>query len=234
MKILSRDSLLLGGFAGIKEHRLVTDSRIFGRHKEPQTWEGLGCMVYLADAQYQPKGESGMHPHSEVDVISVIIKGRVSHEGSLEHGKDLAAGDVQVQRAGGEGFEHNEINPDKRKNRMLQVWALPEVKGQRAAYKFYTPKLDGMTRIYGGDKSQSETFASTTVIDIVHLQAGKSMALAGEQLTYVITGKGTFTEAHVSGEKCMHPAEEGDLVRSQNTVIIAKKNLHMLVISQQT
>jgi len=131
MKILSRDSLALGGFAGIREHRLVTDSRIFGDRKTPETSEGLGNMVYLADARYNPRGESGMHPHSEIDVISVIIEGRVSHEGSMEHGKDLDAGDVQVQRAGGEGFEHNEINPDNRKNRMLQVWALPESKGQR-------------------------------------------------------------------------------------------------------
>ena len=125
MKILSRESLPLGGFAGIQEHRLVTDTHLFGKHKTPETSEGLGNMVYIADAQYNPNGESGMHPHSEIDVISVIVEGRVSHEGSMEHGKDLYAGDVQVQRAGGEGFEHNEINPDNSKNRMLQVWALP-------------------------------------------------------------------------------------------------------------
>lgn len=54
---------------------------------------------------------------------------------------------MQVQRDGGEGFNHNEINPDDSKNRMLQVWALPEIKGQPASYKFYSPKLDGVTRI---------------------------------------------------------------------------------------
>ena len=133
MQVLSRDTLDLGGFAGIKEHRLVTDSRVFGRRKKPDTFEGLGSMVYLADAKYDPMGESGMHPHSEIDVISIIVEGRVSHEGSLEHGKDLVAGDVQVQRAGGEGFNHNEINPDNTNNRMLQVWALPEEKGQPAS-----------------------------------------------------------------------------------------------------
>ena len=121
MKILSRDALKLVGFAGIVEHRLVTDSRIFGKHKEPETFEGLGNMVYLADAQYKPFGSSGMHPHSEIDVISIIIDGRVSHEGSMEHGKNLVAGDVQVQRAGGNGLSHNEINPDNGNNRLLQV-----------------------------------------------------------------------------------------------------------------
>lgn len=227
MKVLSRDSLKLGGFAGIQEHRIVTDSRLFGARKHPQTSEGLGNLVYLADAQYNPKGESGMHSHSEIDVISVIIDGRVSHEGSLEHGQNLVAGNVQVQRAGGEGFDHNEINPDDGKNRMLQVWALPEIKGQPASYKFYTPELQGVSRIYGGDNTQTKTFASKTLIDIVHLKPGKSLTLAGEQLSYVINGEAEFIE---EGNN-LHRAQNGDLIRSIDANIIATQDLHMLVIS---
>jgi redox-sensitive bicupin YhaK (pirin superfamily) len=233
MKILSRDSLQLGGFAGIQEHRLVTDTRIFGGRKKPETSEGLGNMVYLADAQYNPNGESGMHPHSEIDVISVIIEGRVSHEGSMEHGKDLFAGDVQVQRAGGEGFDHNEINPDNNKNRMLQVWALPEEKGQPASYKSYTPELAGVTRIYGGDKNQSETFDSHTLIDIVHLKAGESIRLDGEQLSYVITGEATIIEVQNSNESGIQNIKEGDLISSRDSKITAIDNLHLLVVSKQ-
>jgi len=233
MNILSRDSLPLGGFAGIKEHRLVTDSRIFGANKKPNTSEGLGNMVYLADARYNPNGESGMHPHSEIDVISVIIDGRVSHEGSMEHGKDLVAGDVQVQRAGGEGFDHNEINPDNHNNRMLQVWALPETKGERAAYKSYTPKLEGVTRIYGGSKNQSETFDSQTLIDIVHLKVGENLTLERGQLTYVITGEAVISEQQNTKKQGEESVKEGDLIRSRDAKIIAKNNLHLLVVSQQ-
>jgi redox-sensitive bicupin YhaK (pirin superfamily) len=233
MNILSRDSLALGGFAGIKEHRLVTDSRIFGNRKKPDTSEGLGNMVYLADARYDPNGESGMHPHSEIDVISVIIDGRVSHEGSMEHGKNLVAGDVQVQRAGGEGFEHNEINPDNHNNRMLQIWALPEDKGQPAAYKSYTPKLDGITRIYGGNKSQSETFDSHTIIDIVHLKAGKSITLDRAQLFYIITGEAVISELKNTKNNGRYNAKEGDLIRSRDAQITAMDNVHMVVVSQQ-
>lgn len=99
MKIVSRDSLKLGGFAGIQEHRIVTDSRLFGTRRNPQASEGFGSLVYLADAQYNPRGESGVHPHSEIDVISVIIEGRVSHEGSMEHGKNLIAGKAEFSEA---------------------------------------------------------------------------------------------------------------------------------------
>ncbi|MBQ4838002.1 pirin family protein [Pseudoalteromonas luteoviolacea] len=228
MNILSRDTLQLGGFAGITEHRLVTDSRVFAGRKKPETFEGLGSMVYLADARYLPHGQSGMHPHSEIDVISIVLEGRVSHEGSLEHGKDLIAGDVQVQRAGGEGFSHNEINPDEQPNRMLQVWALPEVSGQAAEYKSYTPKTKGTTRIYGGSQSQTDTFASATTMDIVHLDTADSIEIANDALVYVIAGNAELRHIDESFD-----IKEGDLVRSTELKIVARAHTQLLVVSHR-
>ncbi len=234
MKVLSRDSLKLGGFAGITEHRLVTDSRVFGARKKPETFEGFGNMVYLADARYNPLGSSGMHPHSEIDVISIIIEGRVSHEGSMEHGKDLIAGDVQVQRAGGEGFNHNEINPDNKQNRMLQVWALPEQNGQPADYKAYTPSKSGVTRIYGGDNNQHTTFNSHTVMEIVHLQASESMQIAQENFTYIISGAAVADNLTIGTDAETTSLNEGDLISSQGIHFLAKTDLHMLVVKKLT
>ena len=151
----------------------------------------------------------------------------------MEHGKDLFAGDVQVQRAGGEGFEHNEINPVNTKNRMLQVWALPEVKGQSASYKSYTPKLAGVTRIYGGSKNQSDTFDSHTIIDIVHLKAAENITLDAEQLSYVITGDASISEHKNTNESVVYRVKSGDLIRSSDATITAINNLHLLVVSQQ-
>ena len=36
--ILHRDDLPLGGFAGLKEHRLVMNPELFGQHVDPGTW----------------------------------------------------------------------------------------------------------------------------------------------------------------------------------------------------
>jgi len=227
MKILSRDSLTLGGFAGLKEHRLVTDRRIFGARKTPDTFNGLGNFVYLADAKFNPHGETHMHPHKEIDVITVMMDGRVTHEGSLEHGQSLLAGEVQVQRAGGEGFSHNEVNPDSSKNRLLQIWALPDESGQPAGYKHYVLKDKGTTRIYGGSKNQSQTFDSKTYIDIVRLSKGESFKVAGEILTYVSRGQAELSDEHSSFQ-----AEEGDLIRSLTTEIIAKSDIEIVVIGQ--
>ena len=163
MQILHKDNLPLGGFAGLKEHRLVVDKLVGGRD---DTWDGLGNFVYLADAYFDPHGETKMHSHRELDVISVMIDGDIKHEGSLEHGASITAGQVQVQRAGGEGFKHNEINPSSSKNRMIQLWVLPENHGEAAGYKLYDVEQDKLTQIYGGTKDQSTTFDSQTVLEV--------------------------------------------------------------------
>ena len=227
MQVLSRKSLPLGGFAGLTEHRLVTDRRIFGARKAPNTFDGIGNFVYLADAQFNPRGETHMHPHKEIDVISIMMSGRVSHEGSLEHGQSLNAGEVQVQRAGGEGFSHNEINPDSTKNRMLQLWVLPEVAGQPAGYKHYPLKAKGVSRIYGGESNQSKTFASKTTIDVVRLTSGESITFTQEVLAYVSKGTAEFSDENNS-----FSAEDGDLIRSYKTDITASSEVEIVVISQ--
>ena len=48
VEVLHRDDLPLGGFAGLREHRLVMDSKASGHRVNPQAWPGIGSFVYLA------------------------------------------------------------------------------------------------------------------------------------------------------------------------------------------
>ena len=203
MNILSRDTLRRGGFAGIEETRLVKDAKIGGKS---DTWDGLGNFVYLADARYVPYGESGMHPHLEVDVITIMVEGRLTHEGSMEHGQSMVANQAQVQRAGGEGFDHNEINPDQSRTRLLQVWALPETPDSAAGYKIYNTDDGKLHRIYGGSKEQSKSFDSHTVIDTGLVYKNFQVGREGDTLVYVVNG-----EAIINGQL----VKDGDLVRAQ-------------------
>lgn len=204
MKILSRDTLPRGGFAGIEETRLIQDAKIGGNGN---TWDGIGSFVYLADARYLPYGESGMHPHLEVDVITIMLEGRLTHEGSMEHGQSMVANQAQAQRAGGEGFEHNEINPDKSRSRLLQLWALPESSGSAANYKFYNTNNGELQRIYGGSTEQNNSFDSHTVIDTGLVHKDYKVSRKGETLVYVANG-----EAHVNGQLL----KDGDLMHAQD------------------
>ncbi len=222
MQVLQRDDLHHGGFAGLKEHRLVMDRRVWGRHALPEAWNGIGNFVYLADATFMPKGETRMHPHHEIDVITFMLKGRIAHEGSLEHGEMLENFDIQVQRAGGEGFEHNEVNPDDEWNRMLQLWVTPEAPGEPAGYKKYQPKTGEITRIYGGKHDQDETFAAKTEISVALLDEGQRHEQSGDGMLYLSRGS-----ARINGKT----VTEGDLIRGKDLELVADENCHVIIIT---
>ncbi len=221
LEILHRNGLTEGGFAGLREHRLVTGKKLWGDRASPEAWDGIGNFVYLADAQFDPKGETTMHPHREIDVISVMVEGRVAHEGSLEHGGSLDTNDAQVQRAGGEGFKHNEVNPDDTKNRMLQLWVMPEVSGEPAGYKKFSPAWGETTRIYGGTSEEALSFAAATTIDIAMLTAGQQVDLTAPYLAYVAKGEGQFEGADLTG---------GDLFRGADGTFKATRDVQLILI----
>lgn len=221
MQILNIDSLHRGGFAGLRETRLVVDNKVGGQNN---TWNGLGQFIYLADARFLPKGETGMHPHKELDVITVMLEGRLSHKGSLENGKSMRANQIQAQRAGGEGFRHNEINPDLTENRMLQLWALPETAGEPASYKFYELTDNKMVRVYGGDKSQNITLDSDTIIEVGLLSQDTNITHKGKFIAYITGGEGTLNGVKV---------KDGDLIRDDRldfTVISDEVHLTLIYL----
>ncbi|MFZ0255197.1 MAG: pirin family protein [Gammaproteobacteria bacterium] len=221
MEILHRDDLPQGGFAGLREHRLVMGSKVYDERREPGTWEGIGNFVYLADARFLPKGETRLHSHREIDVISVMVTGRIAHQGSLQHGQKMRDTDVQVQRAGGEGFSHNEVNPDDSENRMIQLWVLPERSGEPAGYKLYRPRLGAMSRVYGGSTDQDATFDSHTLIDVGLLEAGQKASVSGPSLAYVMRGCGVVNGTAVS---------DGDLIRDEDLAFEATEEAHLILV----
>jgi redox-sensitive bicupin YhaK (pirin superfamily) len=207
LKIIKRNTLRRGGFAGLRETRMVMNPRIFRRNRESGTSSGIGRFCYLADASFLPFGETRMHTHRDIDVISVMVEGRLKHAGSLEDGQDLHVDDIQVQRSGNEGFSHNEINPDDAKNRMIQLWVIPEILGESAEYQMFHAKAGTRTRVYGGPPDHENVFPARTAIDIVYTSAGDSVIQSGRSIVYITSGEGVC-----AGETLT----EGDLVETRD------------------
>lgn len=207
MRIIRRNKLRRSGFAGLRETRMVMSPRVFRDRVEAGTSAGIGRFVYLADASFLPHGDTRMHDHKEIDVISIMMSGRIMHEGSMEHGQELQTGSIQVQRAGGEGFSHNEVNPDDAKNRMIQIWVLPETPGEPAGYKLFEAAENGRTRVYGGPADQDETLAARTVIEFAQLKEGESLDQPGRCIVYLASGATSSLDETL---------REGDLVETSN------------------
>ncbi|MDH5447151.1 MAG: pirin family protein [Gammaproteobacteria bacterium] len=222
MNILKRDSLIEGGFAGLKEHQVVKGPALFGpRANRDGSSPGIGRFVYLADARFMPNGETHMHDHQEIDIISVIVDGRLSHAGSLGHGQELRRDEVQVQRAGGEGLSHNEINPDNEWNRMIQLWALPDRAGLPAEYKVIKPKSGKLTRIYGGSEDSDTPFPASTIFDIAVLSPTQSIEVNSPFQAYLTRGKGIMNGTLI---------EDGDLITGDKLQFTANEDVQMIVV----
>lgn len=235
--IMHRNDLHLGGFAGLREHRLVMAPRLWGEDaSDGSAHPGLGNFVYMADARFNPKGDTRMHHHQEVDVISIMLEGRLIHEGSMAHGQELITPAVQVQRAGGEGFFHNEINPDEVKNRMLQLWVLPDQAGEKADYRLYQAQQGVLTRVHGGNgassgnavKSNNEAKAlplnNRTLIDVGLLNPGQEIIFEEPFIAYVALGRAMVDNSSA--------VSEGDLLSGDHLNLKAESELHLVVIRQ--
>ena len=203
---------------------MVMSPRVFRGQQEAGTSSGIGKLVYFADACFLPLGETRAHDHREIDVISVMVEGRIQHEGSLEQGQELEADSIQIQRAGGEGFTHNEINPDDAKNRMLQLWVLPETAEEPASYQVMQSQPDERLRVYGGLGDQIETISSHTIIDVVQVNAGDSVKQPAQSLVYVTTGVGSCNSEIV---------REGDLIEMTDFSYKAERDSKLIVVYQE-
>lgn len=219
MELIHRDELHRGGFAGLRETRMVMNPQLWRGEQEPGTHPGIGRFVYLADAVFNPHGDTRMHPHREIDVLTLMVDGRIAHEGSLEHGSELKPYDVQVQRAGGEGFTHNEVNPDDTENRMIQFWVVPEVPGEPASYRMYHVDEGQRVRVYGGPESQDETFAAQTVIDVARVDAGQSLVQDSPFVAYLVSGAGDAGGRKIRAGHLLH-SERLDYTAGEESLLI--------------
>jgi len=77
----------------------------------------------------------GMHPHKEMEIVTIILDGQLEHQDNAGHREIIEFGQVQRMSAG-TGIYHSEINPSlKQPVNLLQLWFLPEVNGLNPSYE---------------------------------------------------------------------------------------------------
>jgi redox-sensitive bicupin YhaK (pirin superfamily) len=120
----------------------------FAGHHDP-AWMGFGPLRVINDDTIAAGGGFGMHPHRDMEIITVMVEGALQHRDSLGHTELLRAGEVQRMSAG-TGVVHSEMNSGDQACRLLQIWIEPEQLGTPPAYEQkpfaigpgWTPLLD--------------------------------------------------------------------------------------------
>ncbi|MDO8480763.1 MAG: pirin family protein, partial [Nanoarchaeota archaeon] len=114
----------------------------FGSYQNPKR-QGFGALLVLNDDTIAPGKGFGSHPHEEMEIITIPIKGSLEHKDSTGKGAVLKPGDVQVMSAG-TGLLHSEFNASKTEPlHLFQIWIQPSdmaVKPRHAEKHFAFPE----------------------------------------------------------------------------------------------
>jgi redox-sensitive bicupin YhaK (pirin superfamily) len=99
----------------------------FARYYDPERL-GHGALRVWNDDEIAPNTGFPPHPHADMEIITYVRQGAITHEDSLGHKGRTEAGDVQVMSAGS-GIRHAEFNREPVPTTLFQIWIEPEGSG---------------------------------------------------------------------------------------------------------
>jgi redox-sensitive bicupin YhaK (pirin superfamily) len=118
----------------------------FGEYGDA-TRMGWGSLRVWNDDEIAPDAGFPAHPHANMEIVTYVREGAVTHKDSLGNEGRTEAGDVQVMSAG-TGIRHAEYNLEQRPTRIFQIWITPSSNGGPPAWGSQPfPKADRSGRL---------------------------------------------------------------------------------------
>lgn len=106
----------------------------FGEYYDPQHVR-FGPLRVINEDQVQPGRGFGTHGHRDMEIISYVLSGGLSHKDNMGNGSVIRPGDVQRMSAG-TGITHSELNPSSTEPvHFLQIWIEPSQRGFAPSYE---------------------------------------------------------------------------------------------------
>ncbi|WAC48824.1 pirin family protein [Asticcacaulis sp. SL142] len=99
----------------------------FASYHDPNNM-GWGSIRVWNDDVIDSKSGFPPHPHSDMEIITYVRKGAITHQDNLGNTGRTEAGDVQVMSAG-TGIRHAEYNLEPETTEIFQIWVMPDKRG---------------------------------------------------------------------------------------------------------
>ncbi len=104
----------------------------FAEYRNPSNVH-FGQLRVMNDDVIQPGEGFGKHPHNDMEIITYVISGELTHEDSMGHRETLGRGAVQYMSAG-TGVIHSEMNEGSVPVHLIQTWIFPRAKNLQPRY----------------------------------------------------------------------------------------------------
>ncbi len=184
---------------------------------------GHGSLRVWNDDEIAPNTGFPAHPHANMEIITYVREGAITHQDSLGNKGRTEAGDVQVMSAGS-GIRHSEYNLEPTKTKIFQIWIEPNTHGGQPTWGAKPfPKADrGSGKLvtiasgFAGDTDALPIRADARVLATT-LKAGESAEYSPEKARhlYLVPAAGSV---EVNGVKVN--ARDGAAITNEATLKI--------------
>jgi redox-sensitive bicupin YhaK (pirin superfamily) len=181
----------------------------------------LGNLIVLNDDEIAPHAGFGLHPHANVEIVTYVQDGIITHRDDQGNVGTVRAGDVQVMSAG-TGISHSERNQGDSPVRMFQIWLRPNQTGGAPTWERRPfPKADrsgSLVPLASGWKAKGALPIRADA------EVSGAMLLAGTGTRYTFTGGDArylvLATGAVEVNRVMVQAREGLVIENEALVLI--------------
>ena len=187
----------------------------FASYHDPKKMS-FGELLVINDDRIAPHTGFDTHPHKDMEIITYVRRGAITHKDSRGNKGRTTAGNIQVMSAG-TGIMHSEYNHEDEETNIFQIWIIPRSKGIEpswgAAEFPREPVKDTLPLLVSGDgnaplqiNQDARIFAGTLTkgTNLRHAVTGQAYLLVSEG---AVTVNGTAASKgdgiSVAGEKSM-------------------------------
>jgi len=155
----------------------------FARYYDPLRM-GWGALRVWNDDEIAAGSGFPPHPHADMEIITYVREGAITHKDSMGNTGRTEAGDVQVMSAGS-GVRHSEFNLEDETTRLFQIWIEPSESGGKPSWGAKQfPKADRSGRFVTLASGFEEDATGDNAP--LHIRAMGATIKAGERVTLTI------------------------------------------------
>ena len=204
----------------------------FASYRNP-TRTGFGTLLVINDDRIAAGGGFAPHPHNNMEIITYVRQGAITHKDSMGNVGRTGAGDVQVMSAG-TGVTHSEFNAEKEDTKLYQIWILPNEQGVTPRWKAKQfpkePVTDALPTLVSGQAQHAGKDSLFIHQDAAiyggRLKAGTIITQHIKHQAYVLASEGSFTINGVA----MKQGDGAEIVQLDSVSITATTDAEILVI----
>ena len=207
----------------------------FSSYQNPERMN-FGALRVLNDDFVKPKMGFGTHPHQNMEIVSIPLKGALSHKDSMGNKRAIEVGEVQVMSAG-TGLTHSEFNDSKTEEvNFLQLWIIPEKMNvepnyEQRQFSDISKKNQFQTVVAPKDKLEGDALpiSQQAYIYRTTLEAGNSLDLklkSEHNGLYIFNVDGNVTVANQS----LSTRDAIGVYETENIEILANNTSDLIVI----